>query len=58
MAVAGGAVFPPILGWIARQTGSVAQGYIVPLLGYVAVAFYGFTAHRITARDARTHPTP
>lgn len=58
MAVAGGAVFPPILGWIARQTGSVAQGYVVPLVGYVAVALYGFTAHRITARDARTHPTP
>ena len=31
MAVAGGAVFPPILGWIAKQTGSVAKGYIVPL---------------------------
>lgn len=58
MAVAGGAVFPPILGWIARQTGSVAQGYIVSLLGYVAVALYGFTAHRITARAARAHPMP
>lgn len=56
MAVAGGAVFPPILGWIARQTGSVAQGYIVPLAGYVAVALYGFTAHRVTARDVRAHP--
>jgi FHS family L-fucose permease-like MFS transporter len=41
MAVAGGAVFPPILGWIARQTGSVAEGYVVPLLGYVVVALYG-----------------
>ncbi len=56
MAVAGGAVFPPVLGWIARQTGSVAHGYVVPLLGYVAVALYGFTAHRFTARDARIHP--
>jgi FHS family L-fucose permease-like MFS transporter len=41
MAVAGGAVFPPVLGFIARQTGSVANGYIVPLLGYVMVALYG-----------------
>ncbi len=48
MAVAGGAVFPPILGWIARQTGSVAQGYIVPLLGYVVVALYGLMVrHKI-----------
>lgn len=46
MAVAGGAVFPPILGFIARQTGSVANGYIVPLLGYVAVAFYSLMVRR------------
>jgi FHS family L-fucose permease-like MFS transporter len=41
MAIAGGAVFPPILGFIARQTGSVANGYIVPLFGYLVVALYG-----------------
>jgi MFS transporter, FHS family, L-fucose permease len=52
MAIAGGAVFPPILGWVARQTGSLAQGYIVPLLGYSVVALYGFTAHRIIPCDA------
>lgn len=51
MAVAGGAVFPPILGLIARQTGSVAKGYIVPLLGYLAVALYGFGARWIMAHD-------
>lgn len=51
MAVVGGAVFPPILGWIARQTGSVAKGYIVPLLGYVAVALYGFVVRRMMAAE-------
>ncbi len=51
MAVAGGAVFPPILGLIARQTGSVAKGYVVPLVGYVCVALYSFLARRITARE-------
>jgi FHS family L-fucose permease-like MFS transporter len=51
MAVAGGAVFPPILGLIAKQTGSIAKGYIVPLMGYVCVALYGFLARRITVRD-------
>lgn len=56
MAVAGGAVFPPILGWIARQTGSVAQGYVVPLLGYVAVALYGFNAYRVAVRGAHASP--
>jgi FHS family L-fucose permease-like MFS transporter len=41
MAIVGGAVFPPIQGLIARNTGSVAKGYIVPLLGYAVVALYG-----------------
>jgi MFS transporter, FHS family, L-fucose permease len=50
MAVAGGAVFPPILGFIARQTGSVAIGYIVPLLGYVVVGLYGLTVRSKAAQ--------
>ena len=42
MAIVGGAVFPPIAGLIARQTGSLALGYIVPLIGFVGVAIFGF----------------
>jgi FHS family L-fucose permease-like MFS transporter len=41
MSVAGGAVFPPIQGYIAHQTGSVAIGYVIPLLGYVIISLYG-----------------
>src|ERR1700692_3631275 len=44
MAIVGGAVFPPVLGFIARNTGSLATGYIVPLVGFVVVALYGFFA--------------
>src|SRR5260370_29163676 len=36
MAIVGGAVFPPVLGFIARSSGSWAKGYILPLLGFVA----------------------
>jgi FHS family L-fucose permease-like MFS transporter len=46
MAIVGGAVFPPIHGWIAKNTGSVAKGYIVPLLGYAVVALYGLMMRR------------
>jgi FHS family L-fucose permease-like MFS transporter len=42
MAIVGGAIFPPISGLIARQTGSLALGYIVPLIGFVGVAIFGF----------------
>jgi FHS family L-fucose permease-like MFS transporter len=55
MAVAGGAVFPPILGWVARQTGSVAQGYIVPLLGYVVMALYGLMVRHNIVDSAPVH---
>jgi FHS family L-fucose permease-like MFS transporter len=42
MAIVGGAVFPPIMGLIARNTGSIALGYLVPMLGFCGVAVYGF----------------
>jgi FHS family L-fucose permease-like MFS transporter len=47
MAIVGGAVFPPVLGLIARNTGSLATGYIVPLAGFAVVALYGFLAPRV-----------
>ena len=46
MAIVGGAVFPPLQGWIAKSTGSVATGYIVPLLGYAVVGLYGLIVRR------------
>lgn len=46
MAIVGGAVFPPILGLIAKSTGSVAKGYVVPLLGYAVVVLYGLSVSR------------
>jgi len=46
MAIVGGAVFPPVLGLIAKATGSIAAGYIVPLAGFVVVGLYGVLASR------------
>jgi FHS family L-fucose permease-like MFS transporter len=54
MSVAGGAVFPPLLGLIARNTGSVALGYVVPLAGFAVVSIYGFIIHRVPNRLATT----
>ena len=42
MAIVGGAVFPPVLGLIAKHTGSLALGYVVPLAGFIGVAVFGF----------------
>jgi FHS family L-fucose permease-like MFS transporter len=51
MSIVGGAIFPPLMGWIARASGSIALGYVLPGIGYVVVAAYAFVAPRIaTAR--------
>ena len=46
MSVVGGAILPPLLGWIARETGSVAKGYYVTAAAYVVVAAYGLLSLR------------
>jgi FHS family L-fucose permease-like MFS transporter len=56
MAIVGGAVFPPVMGLIGRSTGSLATGYIVPLVGFVVVALYGFVAPRILAAKGEAMP--
>ncbi len=56
MAIVGGALFPPVLGYIARMTGSMAKGYIVPLTGFVVVAVYGFLAPRIRSNEVAAAP--
>ena len=57
MAIVGGAIFPPILGWIAKQTGSLAHGYVVPAIGFACgVALYGAVADRLRPAPGNTSP--
>ncbi len=56
MAIVGGAIFPPILGWIAKSTGSLAKGYIVPCIGFAGVALYGLLVNRVLPESGRTSP--
>ena len=46
MSVVCAAAVPPLLGLIAKQTGSYAMGYSIVALCYVVVAVYGFRTHR------------
>ncbi len=46
MAILGGAILPPLQGWIADHT-SIQLSFIVPLIAYAYVAFYGAIGHRI-----------
>jgi FHS family L-fucose permease-like MFS transporter len=58
MAVAGGGVFPPLLGFVAKRTGSYALGYAVPLAAYIVVALYGYLGRAIEIRDEIQHLEP
>jgi MFS transporter, FHS family, L-fucose permease len=40
-----------VLGLIARNTGSLALGYVVPLAGFVVVAIYGFLSSKWQPTD-------
>ena len=56
MAIVGGAVFPLVLGKIADMTGSMAMGYLVPLVCFGGVALYGFCAPLILPPPGNTDP--
>jgi MFS transporter, FHS family, L-fucose permease len=42
MAIIGGAVLTPLMGFISEKTRSLALAYSVPLLAYVVIALYSF----------------
>jgi FHS family L-fucose permease-like MFS transporter len=55
MAIVGGAVLTPLMGWISQVTHSIAEAYVVPLVCYVVVALYSFVGHRLGKQEpART----
>lgn len=46
MAVLGGAILPPVQGWVADHS-NIQLAFIVPLIAYAYVAFYGAVGHRL-----------
>ena len=42
MAIVGGAVLTPVMGWISETGHGIALAYLVPLVSYVAIALYSF----------------
>ena len=48
MAVAGGAVFPPLMGAVADNYG-MSSGFLVPIPLFLFILYYAFKGYRITA---------
>ncbi len=53
MAILGGALLPPLQGWIADHHG-LQISFIVPLIAYAYVAFYGAAGHKIGRKNLAT----
>ena len=47
MAIVGGAVLPRIFGLISDATGNIQMGYLVPMIAFVVVAFFGWKGSAI-----------
>jgi len=51
MAILGGAILPPLQGYIADRY-NLQISYIVPVIAYTYVAFYGWKGHKVGRRAA------
>ncbi|MDF2193300.1 L-fucose:H+ symporter permease [Paraflavitalea sp. CAU 1676] len=46
MSIVGGALLPPVLGVISDATNNIQYGYIVPLICFVVVGYFGWKGHK------------
>jgi FHS family L-fucose permease-like MFS transporter len=47
MSIVGGAILPPILGYISDSTNNIQYGYFVPLVCFAVVLYFGLKGHKI-----------
>jgi MFS transporter, FHS family, L-fucose permease len=53
MSIVGGAIAPPLMGWLADRYHSMAICFALPLVGFIAPAVYGLVYPRLLARSSR-----
>jgi fucose permease len=46
MSIVGGAILPLALGYIADATNNIQNGYIVPLICFVVVLYFGLKGYK------------
>ena len=51
MAIVGGAVIPPLQGLFADITGSVQLSFLVPMVCYFYILFYGFIGYKVRVSE-------
>ena len=51
MSIVGGAVLPPVMGYISDVSQNIQIGYIVPLICFAVVFFFGLTGHKVLKKN-------
>jgi FHS family L-fucose permease-like MFS transporter len=46
MSIVGGAILPRVFGMISDSTGNIQFGYVVPLLCFVVIAYFGWKGYQ------------
>ena len=46
MGIVGGALLPPVFGYIADKTKNIQNGYFVPLVSFVVVLLFGLKGYK------------
>ncbi|MDR6785756.1 FHS family L-fucose permease-like MFS transporter [Pedobacter africanus] len=47
MSIVGGAILPPLMGYISDETNNIQIGYIVPLICFFVVLLFGLNGHKV-----------
>jgi FHS family L-fucose permease-like MFS transporter len=58
MSIVGGAIAPPLMGWLADTYHNMAICFILPLIGFIAPTIYGFVYPRLLEKSARLAAQP
>jgi FHS family L-fucose permease-like MFS transporter len=51
MSIVGGAILPRIFGYISDSTKNIQLGYIVPLICFLVICYYGFTGYKVVDKE-------
>jgi FHS family L-fucose permease-like MFS transporter len=47
MSIVGGAILPRIFGYISDSSGNIQHGYIVPLICFAVICYFGFKGYKV-----------
>ncbi len=57
MSIVGGAIAPPLMGWLAENYHSMAICFVLPLIGFIAPTVYGFAYPWLLEKSRRAEPS-